>query len=95
MMSNFPITITLRKPIVYGNETVKSLTFGREPIARDFYEMPVLSGQYRLADFAVVAAKLTGSPEPLIEQLSLGDFNACMGVVNEYFLDSLGTGEES
>lgn len=94
MMAEFPITITLRKPIVYGNETVRSLTFEREPTAKDFYDMPMLSGQYRLGDFAAVIAKVTASPPPLIEQLSLGDFNACMGVVNEYFLDSLGTGEE-
>ncbi len=87
----FPVTITLKKPVRHGSKDVAELAFEREVQAGDLFDINLVAGLTG-RDFANVIARLTGQPVPVIARLSAGDFARCGELVNGFLTDGPGTG---
>lgn len=84
--------ITLTKPIKLGEEEIRELDL-REPTAGDVMECgyPLTIGEDEATPNAAVIGKLisrlAGVPPSFVKQLSMHDFQACLGVVLGFFGD--------
>lgn len=91
-------TVKLKKPILDGNKEITELTF-REPAMRDLMKLGypyMLISQNDETGVEILVSRivkyialLTGNVQPVVEQLSMTDFNACQSVVMVFFMDAL------
>ena len=85
-------TITLKDPIQFGTETITELQL-RAPKAKDFIGMP-MSG-HTGGDIIKLAVKLSGQPDAVIGELSIGDFMEVADIIGGFFPDGQLTGPTS
>lgn len=82
--------LTLTQPIKHGEEEIQTLDL-REPTAGDVMECgyPLTIGDGEATPNAAVIgkliARLAGIPPSCVKQLSVHDFQACLGVVLGFF----------
>lgn len=81
-----PIKITLKSPIQHGDETISTLTIGREMVAGDLRGISV--SNLKFDDIYEVASRLTGVPTPIIKTMKMSDFMMLSNVVTDFFEDS-------
>jgi len=89
---NEPITLTLRKPVKFGDRTVTQLTI--RPVKAKY--MRVLGGpNSALEQTLQMASKLTGEPSQVIDEIEGDDLRELMGHVNGFLFAIQGAGEKS
>lgn len=91
-------TVKLAVPIMDGNKELTELAF-REPKMKDIMKLGYpymlvsqddeMGVQILVARIVKYIALLTGNVQPVIEQLSMADFNACQNVVMGFFMGAL------
>lgn len=83
------VKITLRKPIVFGSETIKELVL-REPTAKDIRQMKVPPST---DDMLKLAGNLCGLTPPQIDMLKMKDTMEVLNAVGNFMDDSPETGK--
>lgn len=81
--------LKLKEPIKWGSETIAELEI-RKPKAKDLRGMPLQLG---MGDMLKLAAKVTGQPDPVIDELSVEDMTALMEILGGFMGSSLATGQ--
>ncbi len=74
--------ITLTHPIKWGSETINELVF-RDIIAKDLRSIKLSAMQF--GDILDLAAKLSGHPPSVLDQLSMTDVGVVMENVGKRF----------
>ena len=72
--------LTLKKPIKWGNELVVDLSF-REVVARDLRSLKLSEMQF--GDLLDLAARLSGHPPSVLDQLSMEDVGTVVDAVGK------------
>jgi hypothetical protein len=81
--------IQLKKPISWGDETIRSITL-REMKAKDLRKMSLKPST---GEFLDMVSHLSGKPPAMIDELSIEDAVKCIEVVNNFLSSSLETGK--
>lgn len=82
-------TITLKKPIQQGSETISKLEF-REPVAKDLRKLPLEN--MSMSVMLDLAGDLCGQPTSVVDQLSIADTQEVLGVVGGFLAGIQETG---
>lgn len=89
-----PYTLTLKKPVVVGYDTISELVIHREPEMGDFDNMDLSA--LKSKDLMFILSKVTGQPKKtVIDKLSFRDGIKAMEVINHFLVDVPETGAES
>lgn len=88
----WPVTVTLKRPIEYGKDTIESLTFRRGRMG-DLKGMKVDSVP-SADDIMLIGSRLCGKPLKVIESLDDDDSAEVMTIVLGFFARCLGAGEK-
>jgi len=79
---NFPVTIELSTPIEFGSERIAELRIERNLTVGDLKgladTMPVTEKT------AVILPRLTATPPPVIDKMSIDDFKAASNVLADF-----------
>lgn len=77
-----PVTVVLRDPIKFGSQTITELTI-RPAKAKDLRGLQTRTG-YELDTALALASRLTGQPNPVIDELAGEDFAEVMAAVADF-----------
>ncbi len=81
-----PHVVTLKDPFTLGTKKYDELTFNnRLEISMLQHFALGEKGAQKIGHFLVPISKMTGEPTAVIKKLSWQDFDACMGVVLNFF----------
>ena len=83
---NLPFIYDLKKPVMHGETEVKQVCIEREMVAGDLRGISV--NAMKFDDQMLVAARLTGLPVSVINQLSIPDMLAIQGFLDSFFTPS-------
>lgn len=81
------VVVTLQFPVKHGSEEIRELNF-RRPKGKDMRKLP---SDVSVGDIMDLAARLSGYPPSVMDELEIADFNA----VNEVIGDFLGAGPKT
>lgn len=84
-------TLKLKKPVKLGSEEITELVF-REPVAKDLRSLPL---NPMMGDMLDLVARLSGVLPAAIDNLSIEDATAAIGVVGNFMAASPATGESA
>ena len=87
-----PVTIKLNKPIQHGSKLIEEIVFEREMIGSDMFGVRFSGRGIDAKEYAMMAARLTGLPDPVINGLNVVDFRAVMETVESFLSDGPPTG---
>jgi hypothetical protein len=82
---DFPVVVTLEKPVTFGSKVVKELRFEREPRAKDLFGLNLTSGDPK--DILTLASRLCNEPVPFLGDLYVSDFVKVAELVSNFLLD--------
>jgi hypothetical protein len=82
----FPITITLKNPIPYGDDTIKEIKIPRGLKAKDLKNIPI--GTPETDKTMIIIGRLTCQPPSVIDELSLEDLNTISEEVDRFLVPS-------
>lgn len=87
-----PITIALSSPVAFGKDTITEITI-RPVKGKDLrQDKDTDSGMARTL---AMLGRLSGQPMKVIDELEGEDLGRCIKVVNDFLLDTRGTGDSS
>lgn len=87
-----PVVIEITKPVMHGSKEIREIDFSREMVGADVYDLDLAGGQVTGRDFAKLAGRLSGLPDPVIGALPVTDFLKVVRAVNNFLLDGPETG---
>jgi len=90
MAANETHELKLNTPVVFGDDTIETLTF-KKPKAKHFRSLPM---NPNIGDFLNVVAKLCDQPPSVIDELSPDDMTAACEVVANFMPGGLKIGEK-
>jgi len=83
------VVITLKFPVKHGSEEIKELKL-RRPKGKDMRKVP---SDVSIGDMMDLAARLSGHPPSVMDELEMPDFNAVCEVIGNFLGDGLKTGK--
>lgn len=92
-MSFEPIKISLKSPVMHGEQEIKELVFGREMVAGDLRGISIRDLTHD--NVCDVASRITGVPTPILRQLKMPDYLEVAEVVSGFFGDSPSIGTKA
>lgn len=87
-----PVTVTLRKPIQFGKETITEITI-RPVKGRDLRQDN--DGDSSMARTLAMLGRLSEQPIKVIDELEGEDLGDCCAAVNDFLFATQGTGKRS
>ena len=81
-ITTLPIVITLKRPVQHGADDVREIVFNRPMIAKDMYDLPLVSMKH--GDIIQLVSRLSGLPRPVIDRLSPADYSRCAEVASAF-----------
>lgn len=89
----WPVTLKLNHPVVFGSETIDTLTFRRGRLG-DLKGVSV-AGIPPTEQLIVVASRMCGQPQKVIESLDVDDVGPVLDVIVSFFARCLETGKRA
>jgi hypothetical protein len=87
--NNAPVTITLRKPVARGSETITAITI--RPL-KGKYLRQLNEDENNIVNALNFASYLSGEPSGVIDELEGDDLRDVVKAVNDFFAAFRGTG---
>ena len=87
----WPVTVTLKRPIEFGDESIASLTF-REGCWKDLVGIKA-DGIPDDDQLMLVASRMCGKPVAALAMLKVGDIGPVREIALGFFIESLGAGK--
>ena len=84
-----PVTIKLKHPVAYGDETISELTFSRRVRMADMLEFPG-GGDFTVKDMCVIISKLANVDRQVIYRLEAEDIGAVMEAAGPFLPSGAG-----
>lgn len=84
-----PVTYKLKKPIIFGEETITELQF--KPLK--FKHLKGVNLEDKIASTLTLASRLSGHPEPVIGEMDIEDVPEVASLISGFLQPSPATGK--